>query len=88
MLGWYNVVVTVKGIDMAGIQCEVCGRSFRSDLDLARHKVLKDLPTPGKPGGAHILHLEKIMRQPYESFGHGSDKRIAIALKNYYSSSR
>jgi len=71
---------------MIGIQCEVCGRSFSSYLNLARHMVLKDLPTPGKPPGAHIMRLEEIMSQPYRAFGHGSDKRIAIALKAYYSS--
>jgi len=71
---------------MTRILCEVCGRNSGSYLNLASHMVSNDLPTPGKPPGAHIRRLEEIMREPYISFAHRSVKRIAIVLEKYYSS--
>ena len=69
-------------VDM-GIQCPVCGDSFNSYLDLAKHMVSEDRPSGGKPKGPHIVYLEMILGRPYVDFGWGKDKKIAIALANY-----
>jgi hypothetical protein len=67
------------------ITCCCCGDAFDSYLNLARHMILKDRPAGNRPAGEHILLLEEILGEPYESFGWGSDKRIAVALRQYYS---
>jgi hypothetical protein len=66
------------------IQCPVCNDEFRSYMDLAKHMVQKDRPIGGKPKGPHIIYLEMILGRPYIYFGWGKDKKIAIALANYW----
>lgn len=56
--------------------CPVCGNSFESFLNLARHMVLKD-----RPEGEHIQWLEKFLGKPFAEFGWGADKKIALSLK-------
>lgn len=61
------------------VSCPVCGRSFNSFLNLARHMVLKD-----RPSGEHIKWLEKFLGRPFVEFGWKSDKKIAVALKRHW----
>lgn len=66
-------------IKMVEAICPVCHKIFNSYLNLARHMVLKD-----RPEGKHIQYLEQFLGKPFVEFGWKSDKKIAIALKNYW----
>ncbi|GAI33287.1 unnamed protein product [marine sediment metagenome] len=64
---------------MNEVMCPVCAKNFNSFLNLAKHMVLKD-----RPIGEHIQWLEQFLCKPFTEFGWGSDKKIAIALRNYW----
>lgn len=61
------------------VSCPLCGRSFGSFLNLARHMVLKD-----RPSGEHIQWLEEFLNRPFVEFGWKSDKKIALSLKRHW----
>jgi hypothetical protein len=61
------------------VSCPVCGRSFSSFLNLARHMVLKD-----RPSGEHIQWLEGLLGRPFVEFGWRSDKQIALSLRRHW----
>ena len=63
---------------MNEVICPVCGRGFKSFLNLVKHMVLKD-----RPYAEHTQYLERFLGKPFVEFGWGSDKKIAIALRNY-----
>ena len=69
---------------MNEVICPVCGRGFKSFLNLARHMVMSDRPIGNRPAGEHIRWLELFLNKPFVEFGWGSDKKIAIALRNYW----
>ncbi len=62
------------------IPCPVCGKSFNSYLNLARHMVQKNRQEQGE----HIQYLEMVTGKPFEEFGWGKDKQIGIALRRYF----
>ena len=55
--------------------CPVCGSEHATYLNLARHMVLKD-----RPYGSHQQWLESFLNLPFEKYGFGHDKYIAVQL--------
>lgn len=59
--------------------CPVCKEELNTFLNLASHMVLKE-----RTSGEHQMWLEKFLGAPFEIYGFGNDKKIAIRLQNYW----
>lgn len=59
--------------------CPVCMEEFDTSLNLAKHMVSKD-----RPSEEHQIWLQQFLGVPFEIYGFGNDKKIAIRLEKYW----